>query len=124
MTSSGKKGHCRNDEGPTFTELLKKQCPWHPTSKHSAIDCYSMRRVMQDIPTPPPPEEYTKKKDKGKNKVHNDEEEEGDFQTASKTINVMFGGIPGTASKRASKLVLREIMAIEPTDPISLKWSE
>ena len=124
MTNSGKKGPRRNDEGPTFTELLKKQCPWHPTSKHSAIDCYSMRRVMQDLPAPPPHEEYTKKKDKGKNKVHNDEDEEGDFQTTSKTGNVIFGGIPGTASKRANKLVLREIMTIEPMDPTPLKWSE
>src|SRR5687767_13601043 len=58
------------------------------------------------------------------NKARNDEDEEGDFQTASKTVNVIFGGIPGTASKQANKLVLMEIMAIEPTDPTPLKWSE
>src|SRR5688572_15754726 len=98
MTSSGKKGQRRNDEGPTFTKLLKKQCLWHPTSKHSVIDCYSMHRVMQDLPAPPPPEEYTKNRNKGKNKARNNEDEEGDFQTASKTVNVIFGGIPGTAS--------------------------
>src|SRR5687767_9189437 len=58
------------------------------------------------------------------NKARNDKDDEGDFQTAAKTVNVIFGGIPGTASKRANKLVLREIMAIEPTNPAPLKWLE
>ena len=55
-----------------------------------------------------------------------DEAEDGEdnSQDASKTVNVIFGGIPGTASKRSNKLVLREIMSIEPAAPKPLKWSE
>jgi hypothetical protein len=39
------------------------------------------------------------------------------FQDASKTINVIFGGDEEFNSRREQKLLLREIMSIEPTVP-------
>lgn len=128
MSNSNKKGQNKHNDGPSFSELLKKQCPWHPHSKHSAIDFYSLCRVMQDLPEPPPPNNSNSNnnnsKDKGKGKMDEAEDDEDKFQTTSKTVNVIFGGIPGTASKRSNKLVLREIMAIEPAAPTPLKWFE
>ena len=79
---------------------------------------------MQELPAPPAPEDIGQKKGKGKAKVNKTDKGEGEFQTASKTVNVIFGEISGTASKRSNKLVLREIMAIEPAAPTSLKWSK
>jgi hypothetical protein len=52
-----------------------------------------------------------------------DQEDQGrnaKFQDASKTVNVIFG----VGSRRDQKLLLREIMSIEPAVPQPLRWSE
>jgi hypothetical protein len=46
------------------------------------------------------------------------------FQDASKTINVIFGGDGDFSSRREQKLLLWEIMSIEPAAPRPLCWSE
>jgi hypothetical protein len=46
------------------------------------------------------------------------------FQDASKTINVIFGGEGDFCPKRAQKLLLREILSVEPVIPRPLRWSE
>jgi hypothetical protein len=46
------------------------------------------------------------------------------FQDASKTINVIFGGDEEFGSRRDQKLLLREIMSVEPAVPRPLRWSE
>jgi hypothetical protein len=46
------------------------------------------------------------------------------FQDASKTINVIFGGDEEFSSRREQKLLLREILSIEPVVPRPLRWSE
>jgi hypothetical protein len=56
-----------------------------------------------------------------------DQEDQGcnpKFQDASKTFNVIFGGDGDFGSKRDQKLLLREIMSIEPAVPRPLRWSE
>jgi hypothetical protein len=66
----------------------------------------------------PPPEDIPKEDDQG-DKSHN-----AKFQDASKTINVIFGGDEEFNSRREQKLLLREIMSIEPAVPRPLRWSE
>jgi hypothetical protein len=46
------------------------------------------------------------------------------FQDASKTVNVIFGGDGDFSSRREQKLLLREIMSVEPAAPRPLRWSE
>jgi hypothetical protein len=46
------------------------------------------------------------------------------FQDASKTVNVIFGGEGDFGSRRDQKLLLWEIMSIEPAVPRPLHWSE
>jgi hypothetical protein len=46
------------------------------------------------------------------------------FQDASKTINVIFGGDGDFGSRREQKLLLREIMSVEPAAPRPLRWLE
>jgi hypothetical protein len=46
------------------------------------------------------------------------------FQDASKTVNVIFGGDGDFGSMREQKLLLREIMSVEPAAPRPLRWSE
>jgi hypothetical protein len=46
-----------------------------------------------------------------------DKSETAKFQDASKTINVIFGGDEDFCSKREQKLLLREILSIEPAVP-------
>jgi hypothetical protein len=46
------------------------------------------------------------------------------FQDTSKTINVIFGGDGDFSFRREQKLLLREIMSVEPAVPRPLRWSE
>jgi hypothetical protein len=100
-----------------FEKLLQKKCPWHPGANHAAIDCYHLRRT------------FNNKKNKSADKEP-EEDDQGDkshnakFQDASKTINVIFGGDDEFNSRREQKLLLREIMSIEPAVPRPLRWSE
>jgi hypothetical protein len=97
-----------------FEKLLQKQCPWHPDAKHSAIECYNLRRTFNALPF----EKNAKKK--GMDKEDDEPEDKsgaGQFQDTSKTINVIFGGESGFASKRAQKLALCEILSIKLAVP-------
>jgi hypothetical protein len=105
-----------------FEKLLQKKCPWHPGANHAAIDCYHLRRT------------FSNSGGGRKNKKPTDKEPEDDdqedqvckpkFQDASKTVNVIFGGDGDLGSRRDQKLLLREIMSIEPAVPRPLRWSE
>jgi hypothetical protein len=59
-----------------------------------------------------------------------EEDDQGDqmhnakFQDVSKTINVIFEGDGDFGSRREQKLLLREIMSVEPAVPRPLRWSE
>lgn len=33
-----------------FEKLLQKQCPWHPETKHSAIECYNLHKTFKAPP--------------------------------------------------------------------------
>jgi hypothetical protein len=104
-----------------FEKLLQKKFPWHPGANHAVIDCYQLRRAFsnpgsskKNKPVDKELEEY----DQG-DKSHNVK-----FQDASKTINVIFGGDEEFNSRREHKLLLREIMSVEPAVPRPLRWSE
>jgi hypothetical protein len=55
---------------------------------------------------------------------HGDKSHSTKFQDASKTINVMSGGDEEFSSRREQKLLLREIISVEPVVPRPLRWSE
>jgi hypothetical protein len=104
-----------------FEKLLQKKCPWHPGANHAAMDCYHLRRTFsnpgggkKNKPVDKEPEED----DQG-DKLHNVK-----FQDASKTVNVIFGGDEDFSSRREQKLLLREVMPVEPAVPRPLRWSE
>jgi hypothetical protein len=104
-----------------FEKLLQKKCPWHPGANHAAIDCYHLRRTFSNP--------GSSKKNKPADKEP-EEDDQGDkshnakFQDASKTINVIFEGDEEFNSRREQKLLLREIMFVEPAVPRPLRWSE
>jgi hypothetical protein len=105
--SRGKKSTTQEE----FEKLLQKKCSWHPGANHAAIDCYHLRRTFSNSGG-------------GKNKKLADKEPEDDdqedhgrnpkFQDASKVVNVIFGGDEDFYSRRDQKLLLREILSIEP----------
>jgi hypothetical protein len=104
-----------------FEKLLQKKCPWCPNSKHAAIDCFQLRRTFST------PGNNKKNKSTGKEPEDDDQEDKSDtgkFQNASKTINVIFGGEKEICSRREQKLLLREIMSVEPAVPRPLRWSK
>jgi hypothetical protein len=104
-----------------FEKLLQKICPWQPGANHAAIDCYNLRRTFSN----PSNDKKNKSTDK-----EPEEDDQGDkscnakFQDASKTINIIFGDDEEFSSRREQKLLLREIMSVEPAVPQPLRWSE
>jgi hypothetical protein len=104
-----------------FEKLLQKKCPWCVNSKHAAIDCFQLKRTFGS------PGNIKKNKSTGKEPEDEDQDDKSEtpkFQDASKTVNVIFGGDEDFCSKREQKLVLREILSIEPVVPRPLRWSE
>jgi hypothetical protein len=104
-----------------FEKLLQKKCLWHPGANHAAIDCYHLRRTFSN----PGGGKKNKPADK-----ESEEDDQGDkshsekFQDASKTVNIIFGGDGDFGSRREQKLLLREILSVEPAVPRPLRWSE
>jgi hypothetical protein len=106
--SRGKKSTTQEE----FEKLLQKKCPWHTGANHVAIDCYHLRRTFSNSGGG-----KKNKKPVDKEPEDDDQEDQGcnaKFQDASKTVNVIFGGEGDFGSRRDQKLLLREIMSIEP----------
>jgi hypothetical protein len=104
-----------------FEKLLQKKCPWCVNSKHAAIDCFQLKRAFGS------PGNGKKNKSTGKEPEDEEQEDKSEtpkFQDASKTVNVIFGGDEDFCSKREQKLLLREILSVEPAVPRPLRWSE
>jgi hypothetical protein len=116
--SWGKKSTMKEE----FEKLLQKKCPWHPGANHAAINCYHLRRIFSNSGGG-----RKNKKPADKEPEDDDQEDQGrnpKFQDASKNINVIFGGDGDFNSRRDQKLLLREIMSVEPAVPRPLRWSE
>jgi hypothetical protein len=99
------------------------QMTWdYPGANHAAIDCYHLRRTFSNSGGG-----KKNKKPVDKEPEDDDQEDQGrnaKFQDASKTVNVIFGGEGDFGSRQDQKLLLREIMSIEPAVPRPLRWSE
>jgi hypothetical protein len=116
--SRGKKSTTQEE----FEKLLQKKCPWHPGANHAAIDCYHLRRIFSN---PSGGKKNKKPVDKEpEDDDHGDQAHNVKFQDASKTVNIIFGGDGDFGSRREQKLLLREIMSVEPAAPQPLRWSE
>jgi hypothetical protein len=85
------------------------------------IDCYHLRRTFSNPSNNKKNKSADKepKEDDQGDKLHN-----AKFQDASKTINIIFGGDEEFSSRRDQKLLLHEIMSVEPAVPRPLRWSE
>jgi hypothetical protein len=117
-SSRGKKSTTQEE----FEKILQKKCPWHPGANHAVIDCYHLRRTFSNVGGG-----KKNKKPVDKEPEDDDQEDQGrnmKFQDASKTVNVIFGGDGDFGSRREQKLLLREIMTVEPAAPRPLRWSE
>jgi hypothetical protein len=115
--SRGKKSGNTQEQ---FEQLLHWQCPWHLKGKHSAWECFNLHETIKASMLGDNP------KKKGKDKADDDQDDKsrgGNFQDISKTINIIIGGESSFTSKRAQKLMLREIMSIEPVVPRPLQLS-
>ena len=79
-------------------------------------ECTILRKSFQSTPPDAPK--------KQQNKDDEDDKKDPDgFQQQQNIVNVIFGGYP-SFSKRAQKLLLREILSVEPAIQRPLKYSE
>jgi hypothetical protein len=104
--SRGKKSTMQEE----FEKLLQKKCPWHPGANHTAIDCYHLRRTFSNS--------GGGKKNKKPVDKEPEDDDQGDQGRNAKFQDGDFG------SRREQKLLLREIMSVEPAAPRPLRWSE
>jgi hypothetical protein len=113
-TPRGKKNEKAQDQ---FNKILhNERCPIHPKSNHSMFECSIIRKSFQSTLS-----DTTKKK---QNKDDEDDKKDPDgFQQQQNVVNVIFGGDP-SFSKRAQKLLLGEILSVEPAIQRPLKYSE
>ena len=79
-------------------------------------ECTILRKSFQS--TPPDAPKKQQNKDEKDNKKDPDS-----FQQQQNVVNVIFGGEP-SFSKRAQKLLLREILLVEPAIQRPLKYCE
>jgi hypothetical protein len=100
----GKKSGNQQDQ---FDKILHKQCPMHPKYKHTLCLCINLRKSLNA----PLPDQDGKKKEKEDDEL--DKSEAQGYQHPANVVNVIFGGDSGFSTKRAQKLTLRNIMAIE-----------
>ena len=113
-TPRGKKGDKPQDQ---FDKILhNKRCPIHPKSNHSMWESTILHKSFQSAPAEAP----KKKQDKDD---EDDKKDHDGFQQQQNIVNVIFGGDP-SFSKQAQKLLLREILSVEPAIQRSLKYSE
>jgi hypothetical protein len=61
---------------------------------------------------------------KGADQEKKPEELKGDFPEAHKEVNCIYGGPDSYVSRRKQKLTAWEVMAVSPTIPEYLKWSQ
>jgi hypothetical protein len=113
-TPRGKKNEKPQDQ---FDKILhNKRCPIHPKSNHSMWECTILCKSFQSTP-PDAPKKKQNKDDEDDKKGPNG------FQQQQNVVTVIFGGDP-SFSKRAQKLLLREILSVEPVIQRPLKYSE
>jgi hypothetical protein len=61
---------------------------------------------------------------KGVDQEKKPKETKGDFLKAHKEVNYIYGGPDSYGSRRKQKPTAREVLAVSPTTPEYLKWSE
>ena len=81
------------------------------------FECTIIRKSFQS-PLPDAPKKKPNKEDED-----DDKKDPDGFQKPENVVNVIFGGDP-SFSKCAQKLLLREILSIEPTIQRPLKYSK
>jgi len=79
-------------------------------------ECTILRKSFQSAPAAAPKKEQDKDDE-------DDKKDRDGFQQQQNVVNVIFGGDP-SFSKRAQKLLLREILSVEPAIQRPLKYSE
>jgi hypothetical protein len=90
----------------------------HPKSRHTLFECISLHKSL-NVPLL---DQDENKKDKEEEEGHKSEAQ--GYQHPTNVVNVIFGGDSSFPTKRAQKLTLCEIMAIEPTIQRPLRHSE
>ncbi|CAN6207251.1 unnamed protein product [Urochloa humidicola] len=104
-----------------FQRMLDMQCPYHKNHKHSARDCFALRRAFRTGGNRPP----QNKKDDHPPRRGREDPQPDDFQDADRVVNMIFGGPEAFESKRQQKLTARQVLhAAELPTPEYLRWSE
>jgi hypothetical protein len=94
-----------------FEKLLQKKCSWHPGANHAEIDCYHLWRTFSN---PGGSKKYKPVDKEPEDDDQGDKSHNVKFQDASKTDSVILEGDGDFGSRQDQKLLLREIMSVEP----------
>jgi hypothetical protein len=94
--------------------FLDRICIFHLQGKHKTRDWNQLQGFADQVLRLAKKDEQHKKPEVLK----------GDFPEAHKEVNYIYGGPNSYESRRKQKLTAQEVMAVGPTAPNYLKWSE
>jgi hypothetical protein len=97
-----------------FEGFLDRICIFHPQGNPKTQNCDQLQGFTDEV----------LKTAKGDNQEKNPKEPKGDFPEAHKGVNYIYGGPDSYESRWKQKLIAWEVMAVSPTTPEYLKWSE
>jgi hypothetical protein len=97
-----------------FDGFLDRICIFHPQGKHKTWDCDRLHGFVDEVLKVAKWDDQEKKP----------EEPKCDFPEANKEVSYINGGPNSYESRRKQKLIAREVMAVSPTTPEYIKWSE
>jgi hypothetical protein len=87
---------------------------FHPQGNHKTRDCDQLQGFTDEV----------LKTAKMADQVKKLEDPKGDFPEAHNEVNYFFGGPNSYETKGKQKLIAWEVMAVKPTTPEYLRWSE
>jgi hypothetical protein len=80
-----------------YEQVMHKQYPIHPKSRHTLFECVTIRKTLNSPPLP----QAGKPKDKEDDEEGGDKSGAEDFQDPKNVINIIFSGDGGFPSKCA-----------------------
>jgi hypothetical protein len=97
-----------------FEGSLDCICIFQPQGKHKTWNCDRLQSFTDEV----------LKTAKGTDQEKNPKEPKGNFPEAHNEVNYIYGGPNSDESRQKKKLTAWEVMAVSPTTPEYLKWSE
>src|SRR6266540_1350647 len=94
-----------------FKKVMESPCPFHPKGKHTAKDCFTQKKYVEEHSKHPACNQD------GSNQNKDQQPNGPAFPDPEHQLNMIYGGSVAYESKRKQKLTAQEINAAMPVTP-------